>query len=178
MIISEFRLRGPNGSNDEYVEIYNNSDTAHVVSSVDGSTGYGLAASDGVVRFTIPNGTVIPARGHYLGVDTVGYSISSYPAGNGTTATGDATFTNSIPDNAGIALFRTSNPAYQFHLLTGSRRRFHRQANSPTRKGVYPAPTLFSIDYAFYRDIEHNCAAPGLGLLRDTDNNAADIPVR
>ena len=72
LIISEFRLRGPNGANDEFIEIYNNTDTAHVVAASDGSSGYGVFASDGVMRFFIPNGTVIPARGHYLGANSVG----------------------------------------------------------------------------------------------------------
>lgn len=66
LLIDEFRVRGPNGANDEFIEIYNNSNSAHVVASSDGSSGYSIAASDGVVRCTIPNGTVIPARGHYL----------------------------------------------------------------------------------------------------------------
>ena len=75
LIISEFRFRGPNGANDEFVEIYNNSDTDHTVAATDGSSGYALAASDGNARFVIPNGTVIPARGHYLGVNTIAYSL-------------------------------------------------------------------------------------------------------
>ena len=39
-LISEFRLRGPSGANDEYVEIYNNSDVSKTVEAVDGSAGY------------------------------------------------------------------------------------------------------------------------------------------
>src|SRR5262245_3553340 len=42
LIISEFRVRGPNGANDEFVEIYNKEATAHTVSSVDASSGYAL----------------------------------------------------------------------------------------------------------------------------------------
>ena len=33
LLISEFRVRGPNGANDEFIEIYNNSNSAHVVAS-------------------------------------------------------------------------------------------------------------------------------------------------
>src|SRR5688572_19041080 len=82
LIISEFRVRGPNGANDEFIEIYNNSGADHTVAG--GGTGYGVAASNGVARCVIPNGTVIPNRGHYLCVNSVGYSLASYPAGNGT----------------------------------------------------------------------------------------------
>ena len=76
LIISEFRLRGPSGAFDEFVEIYNNTDTDHIVATTDGSAGYALAASDGIARFVIPNGTIIPARGHFLGVNSLGYSLA------------------------------------------------------------------------------------------------------
>lgn len=130
LIISEFRLNGTNGANDEFIEIYNASDAPHTINSSDGSgTGYAVAASDGVVRFTIPQNTVIPARGHYLGCNSVGYSLASVPSGNdgvsATTATCDATYTANIsngedPDGAGpnpplprrgIALFSTATTA-------------------------------------------------------------------
>src|SRR4029453_17936323 len=105
LIIGEFRLRGPSGAGDEFIEIYNDSGSSHTVAAISG-TGYAIAASDGVTRCSIPNGTVIPARGHYLCVNSAGYGLASYPAGNGTTATGDATYTTDIPLNAGIALFK------------------------------------------------------------------------
>ena len=46
LIISEFRVRGPNGANDEFIEIYNNSGADHTVAG--GGTGYAVAASNGV----------------------------------------------------------------------------------------------------------------------------------
>ena len=104
LTISEFRLRGPAGATDEFIEIYNYQLTPHTVAAASG-TGYGVAASDGVTRCTIPNGTVIPARGHFLCVNASGYSLGSVPTGSSTTASGDASYTLDIPDNAGIALF-------------------------------------------------------------------------
>ena len=180
LIISEFRVRGPNGANDEFIEIYNNSGADHTVAG--GGTGYGVAASNGVARCIIPNGTVIPNRGHYLCVNSVGYSLASYPAGNGTTATGDATYTTDIPDNAGIAIFNTSVAA-SFTLANrldavGSTS----EANTLYKEGTgYPALTPFSIDYSFYRD---NCGKSGsittfgvctISTPKDTNNNAADF---
>ena len=180
LIISEFRVRGPNGNNDEFIEIYNNSGADHTVAG--GGTGYAVAASDGVARCVIPNGTVIPNRGHYLCVNSVGYSLASYPAGNGTTATGDATYTTDIPDNAGIAIFNTSIAA-NFNLANrldavGSTS----EANTLYKEGTgYPALTPFSIDYSFYRD---NCGKGGsittfgpctIDTPKDTNNNAADF---
>lgn len=151
LIISEFRLRGPSGANDEFIELYNNSGADHTVAG--GGTGYAVAASDGVVRCVVPNGTVIPNRGHYLCVNSLAYSLGSYPAGNSSTATGDATYTVDIPDNAGIAIFNTSVAA-GFTLANrldavGSTS----EANTLYKEGTgYSALTPFLIDYAFYRD--------------------------
>src|SRR5215216_6830308 len=180
LIISEFRVRGPNGANDEFIEIFNNSGADHTVAG--GGTGYAVAASNGVARCVIPNGTVIPNRGHYLCVNSVGYSLATYPAGNGTTATGDATYTTDIPDNAGIAIFNTSVAA-SFTLANrldavGSTS----EANTLYKEGTgYPALTPFSIDYSFYRD---TCGKSGsittfgacpISTPKDTNNNAADF---
>lgn len=182
LIISEFRVRGPSGANDEFIEIYNASGADHTVADSGAGTGYAVAASDGTARCVIPNGTVIPNRGHYLCVNSVAYSLASYPAGNGTTATGDATYTTDIADNAGIALFNTSVAA-NFTLANrldavGSTS----EANTLYKEGTgYPALTPFSIDYSFYRDM---CGKGGsittFGACtretpKDTDNNAADF---
>ena len=172
--ISEYRLRGPNGVNDEFVEIYNNSDEAINVLATDGSSGFSLAASDGIVRFVIPNGTVIPARGHYLGSNSIGYSLSAYPAGNGSTAVGDVTFSTDIPDNAGIALFSTSNPANFDSTTRLDAVGPTSEANGLYREGPGLAPLIpFSIDYSWYRNIPR--AGAGQGLPQDTNNNAADF---
>lgn len=182
LIISSFRVRGPNGANDEYIEIYNNSGADHTVAAASG-TGYGIAASDGVTRCTIPNNTVIPNKGHYLCVNSVGYSLASYPAGNGTTATGDATYTTDIPDNAGIAIFNNNTGGASYSLANrldavGSTS----EANTLYKEGTgYPALTPFSINYSFYRD---TCGKGGsittfgactISTPKDTDNNAADF---
>src|SRR6185369_1472351 len=79
LLISEVRLSGPNGANDEFIEIYNKGANPHTVMATSG-TGYAIATSDGVTRCTIPNGTVIPLAGHFLCVNGAGYSLSSYPA--------------------------------------------------------------------------------------------------
>lgn len=176
LIISEFRLRGPGGVSDEYVEIYNASGFSQLVQAPDASAGYAVAASDGVIRCTIPNGTLIPSRGHYLCVNSAGYSLASYPAGNGTTATGDATYTTEIPDNTGIALFRTANTA-NFNTVTrldavGSTA----ETNTLYKEGAGYSPLCLTglgctpdTDYAFYRDMSVT------GLPKDTNDNGADF---
>src|SRR5262249_30676900 len=123
----------------------------------------------------------------FLGVNSLGYSLNGYPSSNsggpGTSATGDATYTINIPDNAGIALFRTSN-SENFSLGTrldaaGSTA----EPNTLYQEGIgYPALTnLAPVDYSFYRD---NCGKGGSTSStapctqftpKDTDNNAADF---
>lgn len=176
LLISEFRVRGPSGANDEFVEIYNNSGADHTVSDSGAGTGYAVAASDGVARCVIPTGTVIPNRGHYLCTNSVAYSLS----GN---ATGNATYTTDIPDNAGIALFNTSVAA-NFTLANrldavGSTS----EANTLYKEGTgYPALTPFSIDYSFVRDecgkqgsITNFGVCPTGGAYVDTNSNAVDF---
>jgi uncharacterized repeat protein (TIGR01451 family) len=187
VLISEFRLRGPGGDDDEFIELYNNSDTPIAVTTTDGSSGWALAASDGVIRFVIPSGTVIPARGHFLGVNSNQYSLSDYPAGinNGesSTATGDATYETGIPDNAGIALFRTSETE-NFSIATrldavGSTA----EANPLYKDGTgLPVIVSFDAESAWVRDtcgkggsITTFGPCPTAGLPRNTNNNAADF---
>jgi len=187
VLISEFRLRGPAGANDEFIELYNNTETPLAISTTDGSSGWAIAASDGLIRFVIPNGTIIPARGHFLGVNSNAYSLDSYPAGNAnnepTTASGDATYETDIPDNAGIAVFRTSETE-NFSLATrldavGSTA----EANTLYKDGTgYPALTPFDINYSFVRDtcgkggsITTFGPCPTTGLPKNTNNNAADF---
>ena len=186
LIISEFRLRGPNGANDEFIEIYNDSGADHTVTASSG-TGYAIAASDGVVRCTIPNGTIIPARGHYLCVNNTAFSLATYPAGTGSVGSGDAQYTSAvggdIPDNAGIALFNNNTGGGSFNLAN----RFDAvgstsEADTLYKEGTgYPALTPFSIDYAWVRD---ECGKGGaittlgrctISTPKDTDNNATDF---
>ncbi|MEO5820025.1 MAG: lamin tail domain-containing protein [Vicinamibacteraceae bacterium] len=173
LIISEFRVRGPNGANDEFIELYNNSGADHTVAGA--GLGYAVVASDGSPRCQISNGTIIPNRGHFLCTNTVAYSL----AGN---ATADSTYSTDIPDNAGIALFDSTN-VVDFVLANrldavGSTS----EANTLYKEGAgYPALTPFSIDYAFHRD---ECGKAGsittMGPCStstpiDTNNNAVDF---
>jgi hypothetical protein len=184
-------------ANDEFIEFYNNTDSPLRVTTTDGSKGWALAASDGVVRFVVPAGTVIPARGHFLGVNTLGYSLSGYPAGNDgattTTAAGDPVllgdgthapgYALDIHDNAGLAVFRTATPA-NFSAATrldavGSTS----ESNALYKEGAgYPALTpadlAQNLEYSFYRSLCSfqagvGCTTPG--VPKDTGDNAADF---
>ncbi|HKR15086.1 MAG TPA: hypothetical protein VJT15_23675 [Pyrinomonadaceae bacterium] len=176
LIISEFRLRGFNGADDEFIEIYNNSGAAHTVADSGAGAGYAVAASDGVTRCVIPNNTVIPNRGFYLCVNSNAYSLSSYAAG-------DATYTIDIPDNAGIALFNTSVAA---NFILASRldaAGSTTEANTLYKEGTgYPALTPFASDFSFVRDecgkqgsISTMGTCPSGGNYVDTNNNSTDF---
>jgi hypothetical protein len=129
LIISEFRLRGPAGPRDEFVELYNPANTPLTVTTSDGSDGWALAFSANGTTITalaaIPHGTTIPARGHYLIQNSVAaagiapFSLKGYPNVVGTgiagdpvrPSDGDAMWTPDLADNGGVAIFRTANPA-------------------------------------------------------------------
>ncbi len=169
LIISEFRLRGTGGANDEFIELYNTTSSPLTATSATG-TGLGIVASDGAVRCSVTNGTIIPARGHYLCVNSVSYSLSTYPAGNGTTATGNASYVLDIQDNAGIAVFNTDLPinftlANRLDAVGSST-----EANAVYKEGTgYPALSPLNTEYSLFRDLSVT------GLPKDTDNNVADF---
>lgn len=170
-LITEFRFRGPGGADDEFIEIYNNSDVNITVNAADGSAGWSLVASDGIVRFVIPNGISIPKRSHYLAVNALGYSLGTYPAGENRTATADIAYALDIPDKGGIALFRTTIPANftTYHRIDAVG---YETAPALYREGAgfpaYGAETFVPLQYSFYRDLAS-------GLPKDTGNNSADF---
>lgn len=128
IIITEFRTRGPNGQNDEFIEVYNNTDSNIVVVDSHPITcaaqvllngpsiqcGWAIVdpigGTSSIPRAVIPTGDNIPARGHYLltnsgDTNNPGYSLTSYAAANRTytpPAYGDSDFT-------GLALYRTAD---------------------------------------------------------------------
>lgn len=174
--ISDFRLRGPSGAADEYIRVYNDTNAPITVAASSGA-GWAVAASDGVVRCTIPNGTVLRAGGSFLCANSVAYSL-------GANASADATYTTDIPDNAGIALFNNNAGGGAFTLANrldavGSTS----EANTLYKEGAgYSALTPFSIDYSFTRDrcgkqgsINTNGACTAAGAPLDTGNNSADF---
>ena len=187
VLISEFRFRGPtfnsgggvDGSRDEYVELYNNTNEPITVGASDGSAGWAVAAvaSDGttvVSLATIPAGAIIPARGHYL----VAYSETPInPATGGYTLGGYAVpdllyFAADVADNAGVALFRTATQANftaanrldaaGFNALAGATADMFREGAGLVSPGANDG------EYAFTRKLTS-------GLPQDTGDNAADF---
>jgi hypothetical protein len=166
ILITEFRFRGPNGASDEFVELYNDTDSKVYVGTTDGSSGWALVAADGVTRFIVPNNTVIPVRGHYLATN-VSYSLGEY----GGNAVGNLTYSMDIPDESGIALFRTSDPL-NFNLTTRLDAAGYAAAPSLYREGNgLPgggAETAYDLQHSFYRNLAGAVPADG-------NDNAVDF---
>lgn len=136
LIISQFRLRGPQGPTDEFIELYNPSPTPLYVSTTDNSDGWAIAYSSDGTAFTnildvIPNGTVIPAFGHYLaarnqtgaggvGIDlgcggnvaclsTNVYSLNTYPGAGPAPASPPATTLRGADSDNGFGVDNADN---------------------------------------------------------------------
>jgi RHS repeat-associated protein len=161
IIISEFRLRGANGVNDEFVEFYNNTDQDITICTADGSNGWAVVSSDGTVRFVIPANTIIPAQAHYLAVGS-GYSLATYAAG-------DLTYTPDTPDNLGLALFNTAS-AINFTISNRlDAVGFTTTSNALYREGTGLSPLMTTNgQYSFVRKLTS-------GVPQDTGDNAADF---
>lgn len=170
LIISEFRFRGPGGSQDEFVELYNNTSGDITVATTDGSLGWTVVASNGSAVCRVDNGRTIPARGHFLCANLAGYSLGGY-------ATADTTWTGGdVPDSAGIALFRSNNPA-NYNLANRLDAVGYANVNSLYREGAgfqtsSPGNEIGgNIEYAFLRTMTR----ASNGLPKDTGDNVADF---
>jgi hypothetical protein len=181
VVISEFRLRGPGAdptaqSTNEYIEIYNATDSDFVVADrapvTVGTAGWAIVSSDAPLtpKYVIPAGTVIPARGHFL-VTGGNYSLSAYAAADAPGGS-PAIFFADIPDGAGLALFRTGTP------LAGSEaagdildRAGFRVSGAPYVEGLGLTPqggVTSGAQHSFVRQMV-------TGMPQDTGDNEADF---
>lgn len=95
VVISEFRTRGPNGGNDEFIELYNLSNSAIDIGGwkIKGSNSGGSTST----RLTIASGTTLNPGCHFLATNSGSSGYSGSTVGNQTYSTG-------ITDDGGIAL--------------------------------------------------------------------------
>jgi CSLREA domain-containing protein len=174
-LVSELRTSGPGGAGDDFVELYNNTNSPLTVTASDASAGYGVykmgtdCNAAPVLIGTIPNGTIIPARGHYLLVGSA-YSLANYGgAGN---AAGNLTMTSDIESDRNVAVFSTANvlnigsanrlDAVGFGANTGS-------VCDLLREGTNLVALSGSVlDYTFFRSLL-------AGNPKETNDNSADF---
>jgi hypothetical protein len=172
-LISEFRFVGPTLSNDEFVEIYNNSDSELVVQSTDGSGGWGVY-NQGVgggprLIFVIPDGTRIPARGHHLAVNSGGaYSLANYGGTNA--AAPDTIYSFNLGAFDAIALATSANGG-----VSADTRLDRVGFNGASQfyiegTGLPSGPTALSptSQFSYVRKLTS-------GVPQDTNDNAADF---
>jgi len=100
VVVSEFRTRGPNGGNDEFVELFNPTAGRIDVSGwkIRGSNATGTIGD----RVAIPAGTTL-APGCYLLI------VNTATSGYSGAVTGDLTYSTGITDDGGLALTRSDN---------------------------------------------------------------------
>jgi hypothetical protein len=113
VLISEFRFNAFDDE-DEFVELYNNTNAPLTVQTSDGSAGWAVVALDAVglnmrTLAIVPNGTIIPARGHYLLAGSA-YSLAAQ-------VPPDQTYADGMEDNSSLALFATADAA-RFGMAT------------------------------------------------------------
>src|ERR1700754_88403 len=154
ILISEFRTRGTNGGNDEFIELYNATSSPIDISGwkINGSSNAGVTST----RVTINAGTSISAHGHFLAVNNGALGYSGAVAGNQTYATG-------VADDGGIAVLNPSNSIIDAVGMS---------AGSAYKEGT----TLAQLNTNVNRSYERKPGGTN-GSGNDTDNNSADFQI-
>jgi predicted extracellular nuclease len=157
VVISQFRVRGPNGAADEFIELYNLSSEAVDISGwkVQGSNSSAAVS----IRATIPIETTLNPGCYYL---LTNRSTSGGPYSGA--VPGDLTFATGITDDGGIAVTLANTTIVdQVGMSSGSA--FKEGEPLPALSG-----TSNNIDQSYQRK-------PGgsLGNGTDTDDNSNDF---
>ncbi|HET6853472.1 MAG TPA: hypothetical protein VFH46_14310, partial [Pyrinomonadaceae bacterium] len=188
-LISEFRTSGPGGDGDDFVELYNNSDSPLTIAASDASGGYGLfkkganCSATPVLIGTIPNGTVIPARGHYLFVGSA-YSLANY--GGSGAAAGDQTLSQDIDPDTNIAIFNTASSTNLSSVTrldaVGLSGQLGANCLLLSEGGTLTPPVASVLEYSFHHDPCGKKGNPAIfgpcpsgGMPVDTNDNQNDF---
>lgn len=149
IVISEFRSRGLNGGDDEFIELYNPTGAAvniggwSILSSVN-------CGAESFLLFTINNGIILQPGQHFLAASNSGSSLSG----------ADQTFAPAIADAGGIALVdRAAEIVDQAGMC----------AVTQYREGVSLPPLSGMLDQSYER------LPGGDTACTDTDDNSADF---
>jgi hypothetical protein len=160
--ISEFRVNGPAGGSDEFIELYNRSANSVDISGwkVNGSNNAGSAG----LRATINANVTLQPRQHYLLTNN---SASGYSLG--AVATGDQNYTAGTTPDGGLALLDTGNVIQdQVGLSLGSA--YKEGTNlANMNDGSTTAPGA-SNQFSYVRRIDLSTNKP-----QDTGDNFADF---
>jgi uncharacterized protein len=155
IVFSEFRVRGPNGGSDEFVELYNLSGAPVNIGGwkINGSNNAGVTST----RVTIAPNTLLNPGCHFLATNS---SASGGPYSG--SVPGDQTYSTGITDDGGVALIDASGSIVDQVGLS---------AGSAYKEGTQLAPLgSTNINRSYERK-----PGDGLGSDTDTDDNAADF---
>lgn len=153
IVISEFRTRGPNGANDEFVEIYNLSSSPVNIGGwqLNGSNAQGSVST----RAIVSSGTTLNSGCHYL-------FTNPNPSGGpyGGSVPGNQTFSPGITDDGGIAITTAGGTIVdQVGMSSGS----------AFKEGSPLAPRTANTSTSYER------RPGGIQGHVDTDNNSSDF---
>ena len=166
LLICEFRFTGPSPSgtgsgSDEYVELYNRTDQPLDISGVLLVRFDPISGTD--LMQPLP-GAIIPARGHFLIGDSIGYSLNTYAVLDFDTQpifSGDF-----FSDNEGFRLVASNGSVLDSVGFAGGGGNYAEQTPLPRRTQTVPI-----VQYAYVRKLD-----PSTGSCsQDTDDNAADF---
>jgi hypothetical protein len=166
VLISEVRTSGPGGPNDDFVELYNNTDATIDIGNFSLVKSGSNCAVAPIVVAVVPAGTMLPARGHYL-IAGSAYSLTTTAAANQTLLA-----VNDIEADRNLALFDTATP---LNFSTETRRDAVGFAGNNTgdcalliEGTTLPAAGGSTSEYSFARKLTS-------GLPQDTNDNTADF---
>jgi hypothetical protein len=159
VVISEFRVRGPSGSNDEFVEIYNPTNVAVDISGwkIEGGNNSGPTGN----RYTFLSGTILQPGQYFLIIG------SSYSGGVPADGIPPATLSSGITDDGGIALTLSDGTTIIDQAGMSGCATCYKEGTQLTSLGNTPSSNL---DRGYERKL-----GGASDSCQDTNNNSADF---